>query len=184
MTSGDEAPPSRADSEALVLRAQAGEVAAFEALYRRHVSRIYALCLRMAGNHREAEELTQDVFVRAWEKLTQFRGDSAFASWLHRLAVNVVIGTWRRRGRRRQRVVALEEAAAAVDAAHRPRPRLAIDLERAIARLPAGARNVFVLHEIAGYRHHEIAAQTGLAVGTCKAQLHRARRLLREALKR
>lgn len=168
----------------LVQRAQDGDVAAFEQLYRAHTGRIYALCLRMAGNGREAEELTQDVFVRAWEKLAQFRGDSAFGSWLHRLAVNVVLGTWRSRGRRRQRIVAMDEVGHLDDPHHEPQPRLLIDLERAIAGLPAGARTIFVLHDIEGYRHREIAATTGLAIGTSKAQLHRARRLLREALGR
>lgn len=170
------------DESGLLARARAGDAEAFEAIYRRHAGRVYALCLRMAGDRREAEELTQDVFVRAWQRLGQFRGEAAFGSWLHRLTVNLVLGTWRRRGRRRQRIVAIDEVADLRDPGHRPRPRQAIDLERAIAELPTGARTVFVLYDIEGYRHQEIADATGLAVGTSKAQLHRARRLLREKL--
>lgn len=176
----------RAEELALVQAARTGEAGAFETLYRRHVGRVYALCLRMAGQAREAEELTQDVFVRAWERIHQFEGRSAFGSWLHRLAVNVVLSTWRSRGRRRSRVVAMDDLTLVelvVDRGHRPHPRHGIDLERAIAGLPKGARTVFVLHDISGFKHREIAEHTGLAVGTCKAQLHRARRLLREALK-
>ncbi len=172
-------PPS---VERIVERAQAGDLGAFEELYRRHVGRIYALCLRMCGNAREAEELTQDAFVRAWEKLGSFRGGSAFSSWLHRLAVNVVLASWRARGRHRERVVAIADVQGAVDPEHDPKPRLALDLESAISRLPAGARTVFVLHDVEGYRHRDIAELTGLAVGTSKTQLHRARRLLRKAL--
>ncbi len=177
--------PHDAEEHALLVAAQAGDAGAFEGLYRRHVGRVYALCLRMAGQTREAEELTQDVFVRTWERLDQFEGRSAFGSWLHRLAVNVVLSTWRSRGRRRGRVVAIDDLADAgpqVDCGYRPHPRHGIDLERAIAALPKGARTVFVLHDISGFKHREIAEQTGLAIGTSKAQLHRARRLLREAL--
>lgn len=177
-----ETPMARDDESGLLDRARAGDAEAFEAIYRRHAGRVYALCLRMAGDRREAEELTQDAFVRAWQRLEQFRGDSAFGSWLHRLTVNLVLGTWRKRGRRRQRIVAIDEVADLRDPAHSPRPRRAIDLERAIAELPTGARTVFVLYDIEGYRHQEIADATGLAVGTSKAQLHRARRLLREKL--
>ncbi len=174
--------PERAAEERWVQRAQAGEVGAFEELYRQNVGRIYALCLRMAGDAAEAEELTQEAFVRAWEKLPSFGGRSAFSSWLHRLAVNVVLGRWRARGRRRERVVALADAATLSEPRHRPRPRQAVDLERAIRRLPTGARTIFVLHDVEGYRHREIAELTGLKEGTSKAQLHRARRLLREVL--
>ncbi len=172
-------PPQSVERQ--VARAQAGEVGAFEELYRLHVGRIHALCLRMCGDAREAEELTQDAFVRAWEKLDSFRGSSAFSSWLHRLAVNVVLGSWRAKGRHRERVVAIADVEG-VDPGHQPQPRLAMDLESAIAGLPAGARTVFVLHDVEGYRHRDIAELTGLAVGTSKTQLHRARRLLRKAL--
>ncbi len=162
--------------------AQAGDLGAFEELYRLHRGRVYALCLRMSGDAREAEELTQDAFVRAWEKLDGFRGASAFSSWLHRLTVNVVLGRWRSRGRHRERVVSIADVRSLPDPQHRPRPRLALDLESAIAALPPGARTVFVLHDVEGYRHRDIAELTGLAVGTSKTQLHRARKLLRKAL--
>ncbi len=169
-------------SERWVERAQAGDLDAFEELYRLHRGRVYALCLRMSGDAREAEELTQDAFVRAWQKLDSFRGSSAFSSWLHRLTVNVVLGRWRSLGRHRERVVSIHGASGLEDPQHDPKPRLAIDLESAIAGLPAGARTVFVLHDVEGYRHRDIAELTGLAVGTSKTQLHRARKLLRKAL--
>jgi RNA polymerase sigma-70 factor (ECF subfamily) len=125
------------------------------------------------------------VFVRLWEKLPTFRGESAFSSWLHRLAVNVVL-SGRRSELRRERVVAItDDPDAVVGATHsNPRPGLAMDLEKAIAALPAGARAVFVLHDIEGYEHQEIADLAGIAIGTSKAHLFRARRLLREALVR
>ena len=138
----------------------------------------------MSADARRAEELTQDVFVRAWERLGSFRGESAFSSWLYRLAVNVVLGERRSERRRTKRVLATDEVATHAVAAPRANPAARMDLERAIAGLPAGARAIFVLYEIEGYRHEEIAELTGLAPGTSKAQLHRARRLLREALER
>ena len=160
---------------------------AFEAVYREHVGRVHALCLRMAGDARLAEELTQDVFVRAWEKLPGFRGESALGTWLHRLAVNVVLEAARGTQRRERRVEPTSDLAALAPAAG-PAPderlHLNMDLERAIAALPPGVRTVFVLHDIEGYRHDEIARLTGGAVGTMRSQLHRARRLLMEALGR
>jgi len=164
-------------------RAQQGDRSAFEQLYRLHAGRVYALCLRLAGDAVEARRLAQDAFVRAWERLPGFRGDSAFSSWLHRLTVNVVLADRRAASRRQRRVVIDGDA---VDAAGPPdawSPER-LDLERAIAALPPGARAVFVLFDIEGYGHEEIAAMTGIAPGTSKAQLHRARRLLREALSR
>jgi len=179
-------PPSaaRADDEpvaAVVRRAQAGDMAAFAELYREHVGRIHALCLRLAADRELAAMLTQDVFVRAWEKLDGFRGESAFATWLHRLAVNLVLGDRRTRLRRLARE---HESAALGEAIGEPHGRVdaGVDLERAIASLPPGARTVFVLFEIEGYRHEEIATMLDLSVGTTKAQLHRARSLLREVL--
>jgi RNA polymerase sigma-70 factor (ECF subfamily) len=166
----------------LVLRAKSGDREAFQRLYREHAGRVYALCLRLAGDPARAEELTQDTFVLAWRKLGSFRGDAAFSSWLHRIAVNAVFQAGRSEKRRRARIV--ESGAALETPGREVPPGLRIDLERAIAGLPAGARSVFVLHDIEGYKHVEIAELTGLAVGTLKAQLHRARRLLREALDR
>ena len=137
----------------------------------------------------EAEELTQNTFVRAWENLGSFRGESAFSTWLHRLAVNENLGQRRSTGRRERRVFTTDQPeeheggpAAAPQAAAHPPARM--DLDRAIAQLPEGARQVFVLHDVEGYQHEEIATLTGIAAGTSKAQLHRARRLLREALSR
>lgn len=166
----------------LVRRAVSGEAGTYEQLYRAHVGRVHALCLRMARDREHAEELTQDVFVRAWEKLHLFRGESAFSTWLHRLAVNVVVGAMRKRSR--------ELFSSSADPAALPEaPAIAartrdLDLERAIARLPERARLVFVLHDVEGYKHAEIASLMGSAVGTSKAHLHRARRLLREGLTR
>ncbi|MEM1204286.1 MAG: RNA polymerase sigma factor [Acidobacteriota bacterium] len=165
-----------------VAAARAGDVAAFERLYHRHAGKIYALCLRMTGDGEEAKELAQEAFVRAWRKLDAFDGRSAFGSWLHRLTVNVVLGRWRAAGRYRERVVAMDDAPGMREPEQRETPGAGVDLERAIARLPKGARTVFVLHDVEGYRHKDIAELTGLAVGTSKTQLHRARRLLREAL--
>lgn len=170
----------------LVRLAQSGDEEAFGALYRAHVGRIHALCLRLAGDTRAAADLTQDVFVRAWEGLPTFRGESAFATWLHRLAVNVFLGQRRAEGRREDRVVSAAEPERLERAATAPPHRGgdALDLEGAIARLPEGARLVFVLHDVEGYQHDEIARMAGIAPGTSKAQLFRARRLLREALTR
>jgi RNA polymerase sigma-70 factor (ECF subfamily) len=169
----------------LVQRAQDGDLEAFRELYRENAGRVYAVCLRMAADAGRAEELTQEVFVRAWKKLGHFRGESAVASWLHRVAVNVVLESWRSEQRREARVQAAGDLS---QLAGIPSPGLApeerIDLERAIASLPPGARMVYVLHDVEGYRHREIAKLTGSAVGTSKAQLHRARRLLMEALER
>jgi RNA polymerase sigma-70 factor, ECF subfamily len=172
----------------LVVRAQAGDQTAFRELYRQHSGRVYALCLRLTGDGQDAEERTQDVFVRLWDKLRSFRGDSAFSSWLHRLAVNVVLNERRTTGRRERRVMPAEDPDSVVGAQHATplpdREGLSIDLERAIAELPDGAREVFVLFDIEGYGHAEIAALVGIAEGTSKAQLFRARRLLREKLER
>ncbi|MEO8294579.1 MAG: RNA polymerase sigma factor [Gemmatimonadota bacterium] len=168
----------------LIAAAQQGDEHAFRSLYEQCVDRIYAVCLRLSADAAAAEELTQDVFVRAWEKLASFRGESAFSTWLHRLAINVVLTQRRTTGRRERRVFAAGDLAD-LNAATRPvTPGVRLDLEQAIAALPEGARAVFVLHDIEGYRHEEIATMSGLAEGTSKAQLFRARRLLREMLDR
>lgn len=166
-----------------VRAARDGDAAAFERLYRAYAGRIYALCLRMTGSSARARELTQDAFVRAWEKLGSFRGESAFSTWLHRLAVNVVLMDCRSTASRREDDLDHDEV--------EPRYREAleqhgarIDLENAIAQLPPGARRVLVLHDIEGYSHEEIAALSGIAPGTSKAHLFRARQLLRKALER
>ncbi len=180
-----ETTPARTRSPAipaLVAQAQAGDRRAFEALYREQVGRIYALCLRMTGNRAAAEELTQQAFVRAWEKLGSFRGESAFSSWLHRLAVNQVLSDKRSQGRRLLRIVPVEDPAALAQGGTRSSAGTVLDLEQAIALLPPRARTVFVLHDVQGYSHPEVAEAMGITVGTSKGQLHRARKLLREAL--
>jgi RNA polymerase sigma-70 factor (ECF subfamily) len=166
-----------------VAAAQGGDAAAFERLYRANVSRVFALCMRMSGDRVRAEELTQDVFVRAWEKLSLFRGESSFGTWIHRLTVNLVLNRRDSDGRRDRRTVDDADAVEALPA--RPlAPGDRMDLEKAIAGLPPGARRVFVLHDVEGYRHEEIAELLGITSGGSKAQLHRARLLLREALQR
>ena len=167
----------------VVRRAQSGDTAAFEALYREHSPRVYALCLRLSGGTQvEASELMQDVFIRAWRGLRTFRGESAFSSWLHRLTVNAMLESIRSDKRRTARVLPIEDPSSIGAAALSEDTDLQMDLERAIASLPEGARMAFVLHEIEGYHHDEIAAQLGVATGTVKAQLHRARKLLIKAL--
>lgn len=168
--------------DSVVARAQKGDVKAFELLYNEHSGRIYALCLRLVGNQAAATELLQDVFVRAWKSLHLFRGESAFSSWLHRLAVNAMLENARSDKRRTARVLSMEDTSQLGALAPSDSPELRMDLESAIARLPAGARMAFVLHDIEGYQHQEIAEQLGIAVGTVKAQVHRAHKLLMKAL--
>jgi RNA polymerase sigma-70 factor (ECF subfamily) len=175
----------RAQERALVARAQAGDLEAFEGLYRAHVGRVYAVCYRMAGDASLAEELAQDVFVRAWQRLRSFRGESAFSSWLHPLTVNVALSERRSRRRRTSRFMSTDDPSIFERPEPRPAgPEAGVDLDRALETLPPGARSVFVLHDVEGYKHEEIARMTGVATGTSKAQLHRARRLLREVLDR
>ena len=172
-----------AQSQDDVARAAAGDRRAFERLYRAHADRVFSLCARMCGDRTAAEELTQDVFVRAWEKLSLFRGDSAFATWLHRLAVNVVLNARKGDGRRRSRIdESVEDLETLPHAPEHLGERM--DLQAAIAALPPGARRVFVLHDVQGFRHEDIAEMLGVTSGGSKAQLHRARMLLREALTR
>lgn len=177
-------PIPQADDHRLVERARAGSVPAFEALYRQNIGRIYALCLRLAGDAATAEECAQEAFITAWQKLEDFRGESAFSSWLYRIAVNTVMGSFRRQGRRDRHVRPVEDGEWERIPDDIADTGVGMDLEAAIAALPEGARTIFVLHDVEGHRHEEIAAMTGIAVGTSKAQLHRARRLLRERLER
>jgi RNA polymerase sigma-70 factor, ECF subfamily len=165
-----------------VVLAANGDAAAFERVYNAHVPRVHGLARRMAGPE-AADELTQDVFVRAWQKLGSFRGESSFGTWLHRLAVNVIIERFRTLGAARNRFLADGEAVLDVaPAAPRTRPDLGLDLDAAIEQLPGGARTVFVLHDVEGYRHEEIAQLLGVSAGTSKSQLHRARHTLRAIL--
>lgn len=170
-----------ADSGSNVARAAAGDVRAFEELYRAHLPRVHSLVRRMTGG-RDADEITQDVFVRLWQKLGTFRGDAAFATWLHRLAVNVVIERFRGEQTRRKRFydgVDVFEVLPGPAAT----PDLSMDFEAALEKLPDGAREIFVLHDVEGHKHHEIATLLEISAGTSKAQLHRARMLLRKHLR-
>jgi RNA polymerase sigma-70 factor (ECF subfamily) len=191
--SNDPAPPPSATPPELdreiereldpdVARAAGGDRGAFERVYRAHVNRVYAICVRMNGRRDGADELTQDVFVRVWDKLPQFRGEAAFSTWLHRLAVNVVLEA--RRGARRHAdrydADANEDDCETVSEIATIASQL--DLAWAMARLPPGARAVFALHDIEGYKHEEIASMLGITAGGSKAQLHRARQLLKQTL--
>jgi RNA polymerase sigma-70 factor (ECF subfamily) len=168
------------DESERIARARQGDVQAFEALYRAHVGRVYSLCLRMTGEPQAAEDLTQDTFVNAWRSLAGYEGRSSLATWLHRIAVNAVLAK-RRSPVGRNEISLTDESGEQMEFAAEPDMDEAtpIDLERAIAALPAGARDIVVLHGIYGYSHEEAATMLGLAVGTCKAQLHRARHLMR-----
>ena len=170
-----------ADEGALIKQAQRSDGRAFEALYRLHIDRVYGICLRMTGNVSEAEDCAQEAFIQAWNKLQKFCGDSAFSTWLHRIAVNAVLGRMRKSKREQDRIVAVaENAPPTVTTGDTGEMQ---DLSDAVDRLPEGARNVFVLHAIYGYSHNETGEMLGIASGTSKAQLHRAKRLLAQQLK-
>jgi RNA polymerase sigma-70 factor (ECF subfamily) len=169
-----------AQEQAWITRAKRSDARAFEALYRMHVDKIYGLCLRMTGNVSEAEDCTQEAFIQAWNKMQKFRGDSAFATWLHRVAVNTVLGRIRKSKREQDRIQAVTDVQPArVETGDTGDLR---DLAEAIDRLPERARHVFVLNAVYGYSHEEAAGMLGIAAGTSKAQLHRARRLLSQQL--
>jgi len=174
-------PASAAEPAGEVARAASGDVRAFEALYHQHLPRVHSLVRRMTAG-READELTQDVFVRVWQKLNTFRGDSSFTTWLHRLTVNVVIERFRSDRTRRARLAGGEHLLDAMAAPPHTRD-IGMDFEAALEQLPDGARQIFVLHDVEGYKHHEIATLLGISSGTSKAQLHRARMMLRKHLK-
>jgi RNA polymerase sigma-70 factor, ECF subfamily len=164
-----------------VARAAQGDVQAFEQLYRTHLARVHSLVRRMTGG-RDADELTQDVFVRVWQKLATFRGDASFTTWLHRLAVNVVIERFRTDAARRSRLHDGEAIFETLTGPSQSRD-LRMDFEAAVEKLPDGAREIFVMHDVQGYKHHEIGTLLGISPGTSKAQLHRARMMLRRHLK-
>ncbi len=163
-----------------VRRAQAADARAFEALYRANVGKVYGLCLRMTGNASEAEDCVQEAFIQAWNKLAKFRGDSSFGTWMHKVAVNVVLGRMRKSKREQDRIRAVSEVAPARETIGDSSSLE--DLEQAMNELPSGARHVFVLHAVYGYSHDETGAMLGIAAGTSKAQLHRAKRLLKQQL--
>ena len=163
-----------------VRQAQRSDQGAFEKLYRLHIDKVYGLCLRMTGSVAEAEDCAQEAFIQAWNKLDKFRGDSAFATWLHRIAVNSVLGRMRKSKREQDRIqIAADVAPSPASIGDSGNLR---DLSDAVDRLPEGARHVFVLSAIYGYSHEEAGEMLGIAVGTSKAQLHRARRLLSQQL--
>lgn len=184
----DSSPVPTDDLAPLVQRAARGDVSAYEQLYTRCAGRVFAICVRMTGDRQRARELTHDAFVRAWERLGSFRGQSGFETWMHRLAVNVVLVALRTDRRREARVALADDLAPDATSTARvvsaPDVGTRIDLERAIAALPASARAVLVLHDIEGYRHDEIAVRLALAPGTVRSQLHRARKLLMRMLNR
>lgn len=169
---------------ALVAAARKGDMKAFERLYRLHSGKVLGLCLRMTRRRDVAEDCVQQTFIRAWRSLAAFEGRSAFGTWLHRIAVNEVLTYQRNHGTR------AESDSEAVDDAHAEPVEMqrgydageVMDVERALATLPPGSRHVVVLQTVYGYSHEEVADMLGIAVGTCKAQLHRGRRLLRERM--
>lgn len=173
-------PPVRSGLDVDVALAAAGDPSAFERLYRTHVAKIHSLTRRMLGTD-EADEVTQDIFVRTWQKLGQFRGESAFSTWLHRLAVNVVLERRRTFAVQRERM-ADDPAALDFVTVAPARADLTVDFEHALEQLPAGAREIFVLHDVEGYKHREIAVMLEITSGTSKRQLHRARMLMRKHL--
>lgn len=168
----------------LIRRAQLGDSNAFDALYASNAGRVFAVLLRLCADRDAAERMTQDTFVQAWRRLGTFRHQSRFTSWLHRIAVNVMLQDARSSGRREARVITVDDEILRSAPGQANSTDLRLDLERAIATLPTGARTALVLHDIEGYTHDEIATMTGVAAGTVKSQLHRARRLLQERLNR
>jgi RNA polymerase sigma-70 factor, ECF subfamily len=174
-----------------IRRAQQGDAEAFERIYRLHNRRVYALCLRMVGNTAEAEDLTQEAFLQLFRKIATFRGESAFSTWLHRLAVNVVLMRLRKKSLVE---TSLDEAAEPDEESGGPRKDIGgpdlrlsgsvdrVNLERAVEQLPPGYRSVFVLHDVQGYEHNEIAVIMNCSIGNSKSQLHKARMRLRELL--
>lgn len=166
----------------LVERARRGDQVAFRALYDANVDRIYRLAYRMAGQDDLARDFTQDAFVRAWERLDQFRGDAAFSTWLHAIAVSVVLNGLRKVDRHRKRERPLDAAGPLASRGRRPEPDVRGRLEEAVEALPDIYRTVFLMHDLEGYGHGDIAAALGVAEGTSKARLFRAREKLRASL--
>jgi RNA polymerase sigma-70 factor, ECF subfamily len=171
-----------AEERALVESAKRGSTAAFETLYRNHVGKVYGLCLRMTANRATAEDCTQEAFIQAWRSLPAFESRSAFGTWLHRIAVNAVLAQGRRRSERLGTSGSAEDEAAALPDPSVGDAGTVLDLEAGLRRLPAGARQALVLVGLYGYSHEEAAELLGVAVGTCKSQVHRARQLLGERL--
>lgn len=168
----------------LVRNARQGDGNGFKRLFEINVNRIYAFCLRMSANPQLAEEITQDVFVKAWENLHKFRGESKFSTWLHSIAVNEFLTQKRMQKRFMQRFTSTDDVLKYDRHGEKPEVHFNtnIDLENAISSLPEQAKMVLILHDIEGYKHKEIAEMINIEVGTSKAHLHRARKILREEL--
>lgn len=179
---------SSSNDFALTKAAAQGNMAAFEEVYQRHHRRVYSICLRMLQNATEAEDLTQDVFIQLYRKIGSFRGDSAFTTWLHRLTVNQVLMHFRKRNVKFEKTTEEGETPVqVVGGTENPRKMPVVDkiaIENAIEQLPKGYRNVFVLHDVEGYEHEEVAKILGCSVGTSKSQLHKARLKLRKLLQK
>jgi RNA polymerase sigma-70 factor, ECF subfamily len=173
---------------ALARRAASGDMESFEEIYRRHVGRVYGLCLRMTGNAAEAEDMAQDVFVHIFRKIGTFRGNSALSTWLHRITVNQVLMHFRRRRSRPESVTTDGEEPVVAEPGTAGQGRLqvidSIAIDQALAQLPSGYRTVFMLHDVEGYEHSEIGRMLGIATGTSKSQLHKARMKLKRLLRR
>ena len=186
MTVADVNKPLESDFD-LAKKAAAGDGTAFEELYRRHYRRVYALTLRMMGNPVEAEDMTQDVFLQLYNKIGMFRGESAFTTWLHRMTVNQVLMHFRKKSTRSELLTEEGETPIQiVKGTENPGTMPVIDrisLENALKQLPTGYRTVFVLHDIEGYEHYEISGMLGIAEGTSKSQLHKARLKLRQLIR-
>ncbi len=190
MTDARKAQGGGTSEAAAIERAKQGDAEAFESLYHLHKRRVYSLCLRMTANTAEAEDLTQEAFLQLFRKIGTFRGESAFSTWLHRMAVNVVLMQLRKKG---LPVVPLEDTLETEEESPRKEPGAqdpalagAVDrmqLQRAVEALPPGYRTIFVLHDVEGYEHNEIAGIVGCSIGNSKSQLHKARMKLRESLK-
>jgi RNA polymerase sigma-70 factor (ECF subfamily) len=170
------------DEPALIARTRAGDEAAGRALYDAHVDRVYWLAYRMSGRHDLAQDFTQDAFIRAFARLHEYRGDAAFGSWLHTITMSVVLNGLRKWKRFEKREAPIDEASAVISTARQAEPDLKERLKRAIDDLPEGCRVVFLMHDVEGYTHEEIGAALGIAAGTSKGQLSRAKAKLREAL--
>lgn len=182
------ADPSSSSDLKLAQSATEGNMAAFEELYNRHHRRVYSLCLRMLQNTAEAEDLTQEVFIQLYRKIGSFRGDSAFTTWLHRLTVNQVLMHFRKRTVKFEKTTEEGETPVQIVVGTENQAKMPIvdkiALENAIAQLPTGYKNVFVLHDVEGYEHEEVAKILGCSVGTSKSQLHKARLKMRKLLQK
>ena len=180
------AAPVRADELALVERCRRGDLGAFEELYKAHSGRLYSLTCRMVGNQTDAEDLLQEIFLSAHRKLDSFRGESALGTWLYRLAINLCLDHLRSRAARTGQLTdALDDEPGIADAGSRGLAEQAVtrmDLERALEQLPEGCRAAFVLHDVEGLEHREVADALGIAEGTSKSQVHKARLRLRAIL--